>query len=113
MFSTSLVNSISSTLGVNKPVPENFKIYQNYPNPFNPSTSIEYELPHGGDVSLIIYNIAGKKVSTLIDNFQSAGKHSIVWDGKNMEGHDVSSGIYLYSLKFGNFHQVKKMIKLK
>ena len=113
MFSTSLANSITSALGVNKPVPENFKIFQNYPNPFNPSTSIAYDLPHAGNVKLFIYNISGKEISTLIDNFQSAGKHSIVWDGKNKEGQDVSSGIYLYSVKFGDFQQVKKMIKLK
>jgi len=113
MFSTSLGKSITSTLEANNQVPVNFKIYQNYPNPFNPSTLIEYELPSGGNVKLIIYSIIGKEVTSLVDNYQSAGKHSIAWNGKNKLGQDVSSGIYLYSVEFGNVQLVKKMIKLK
>jgi len=113
MFSTSLPNYVTSITQTNEQVPDNFKIYQNYPNPFNPSTSIEYELPKNGFVKLFIYNIKGEEINSLVDSFQSAGRHRVVWNGKNMMGQDVSSGIYMYSVKFGNNLEVKKMIKLK
>ncbi len=88
--------------------PSQFKLYQNYPNPFNPSTTIKYELPSSGDVSLIIYNVLGQKVKTLVDKFQSEGEHSVKFDGSNL-----TSGIYFYELKSKDNTEIKKLILLK
>ncbi len=113
MFLTSLSKNVSLVNEIGNQFPDDFKIYQNYPNPFNPTTTIKYQLPDAGNVKLIIYNITGEKVATLIDNFQQAGSHIVSWDGKNNYGQNVSSGVYLYSINFRNILQVKKMIKLK
>ena len=89
--------------------PEQFQVYQNYPNPFNPSTTIKYSLPAAAYVNLIIYNSVGKKVTTLVNQQQPAGYHSINFDASNL-----ASGIYFYKLKAGNnYSAIKKMILLK
>lgn len=85
----------------------------NYPNPFNPETSIVFSLKEQGHVELEIYNIKGQKVKSLIDRKLEAGKHSIVWDGKDSNNNKVSSGIYLYRMKNGKVTKSKKMILLK
>ena len=95
--------------------PEVF-LHQNYPNPFNPTTTINYSLKENSKVSLNIYNIKGQKVKQLVSNSafqQSAGQHSVVWNGKNDNGKSVSSGIYFYKLRAGDFQKVKKMILLR
>ena len=93
--------------------PTEFSLEQNYPNPFNPETTIRYDLAKGSEISLTIYNIAGEKVRTLVDNFQSAGSKSVVWDGRNDRGQIVSSGVYIYQLEAGEFVDIKKMIFMK
>jgi predicted outer membrane repeat protein len=92
--------------------PEIF-LHQNYPNPFNPSTTINYSLKENANVSLNIYNIKGQKVKQLVSEQLSAGQHSVVWNGKDNNGKSVSSGIYFYKLKAGDFQKVKKMILMK
>jgi len=92
--------------------PEVF-LHQNYPNPFNPTTTINYSLKENSKVSLNIYNIKGQKVKQLVRNQLSAGQHSVVWNGKDDNGKSVSSGIYFYKLKAGNFEKTKKMILMK
>ena len=89
-------------------VPENYLLEQNYPNPFNPSTVISYQLPKGEFVALKIYNQLGKEVSSLVNKNQNAGKYEVTFDGTNL-----SSGIYFYSIKAGNFSETKKMIMVK
>ncbi|HLG32297.1 MAG TPA: FlgD immunoglobulin-like domain containing protein, partial [Ignavibacteriaceae bacterium] len=91
---------------------------QNYPNPFNPATRIEYSLPVSSEVKLVVYNLLGQEVATLINEEQSAGSHSIQWNASDANGTRLSSGIYFYELKAAgtngnNFQQVKKMILLK
>ena len=88
-------------------------LYQNYPNPFNPETTISYQLPENSEVELAIYNLKGQKVKTLVNELLPAGQHSVVWDGKDDNGKSVSSGIYFYKLKTGNFEKTKKMILMK
>jgi len=92
------------------PTPKEFSVAQNYPNPFNPSTTIEYTLPHDVPVRLTIYNILGQKVRTLVDEHQLAGYKRIVWDSKDDQGCEVTSGIYFYQIKAGEFTQSKKMV---
>ena len=93
--------------------PAEFELNQNYPNPFNPSTKIEFALLHSGFVSLDLYDILGRKVRTLVSEYMSSGYKSVLWDGKNDDGKDVTSGIYFYRLTVGDFSEAKKMLLLK
>ena len=93
--------------------PANFSLSQNYPNPFNPETTIEYQLPHASHVKVVIYNLAGQLVRTLIDAQHAAGKFQTHWDGKDELGNQVASGVYLYELQAGNFQANQKMILMR
>ncbi len=90
-----------------------FKLSQNYPNPFNPETNIEYQLPKKGRVRMVIYNILGEEVVTLIDRVDGPGAYKVIWNGKNTYGQNVSNGIYIYKLETDYFQTVRKMIKLQ
>ena len=95
-------------------VPDDFELAQNYPNPFNPTTTIEFALPGDSQVVLNVYNIQGQLVATLVDGMTNAGYHSVVWDGRDMFGSAVSSGVYFYRISGENgWTNVKKMILLK
>lgn len=94
-------------------IPKSFELFQNYPNPFNPQTQIRYDLPVSGNVRLTIYNILGQKVKVLVDEIQDAGYKSVIWDGKDIDGRDVASGIYFYKIEAQNFEKTKKMVLLK
>jgi len=96
-----------------KELPSSFSLSQNHPNPFNPHTVIQYALPQGAHVNLVIYNVLGQKVKTLVNDFQTAGFQSVEWDGTNDNGSVTSSGIYFYKLVAGDFTQTKKMVMLK
>jgi len=86
----------------------------NYPNPFNPTTTISFSTAeYAENAELVIFNIEGQKIKTLIDRSISSGKHSIVWNGKDENGNQVSSGVYLYKLEAGDLQKVKKMVLLK
>ena len=89
------------------------RILGNYPNPFNPETTIFYNLEQASKVELIIYNIRGQKVRTLVNEPQGKGKHQIIWNGKDDKNQAVASGVYLYRMKNGKFSSSKKMILLK
>ncbi|GAF91824.1 unnamed protein product, partial [marine sediment metagenome] len=94
-------------------LPTSFALAQNYPNPFNPSTMIKYDLPETRNVTLVIYNALGEKVRTLVSGMQDAGYYSILWDSKNDSGIKIGSGMYIYSLRAGDYYSVKKMMLLK
>ena len=94
-------------------VPEVFTLHQNYPNPFNPTTLIKYDLPENSFVSIVIYDIMGRYIRSLMNVNQAAGYHSISWDAKNDIGEGVAAGMYIYTIQAGEFRQVKKMILLK
>ncbi len=91
----------------------NYKLYQNYPNPFNPSTNIQVSLKHDSFVKLNIYSIEGRHIRSLIGEELSKGNHNFVWDGKDDNGKNVSSGVYFYRLISGNFKETKKMVLLR
>jgi hypothetical protein len=92
----------------NKQIPGHFVLYQNYPNPFNPYTVISYQLPLTNNVQLIIYDILGREVKTLVNEKQNAGSYQIEFDGSN-----YPSGIYFYRIEAGNFVESKKMMLVK
>jgi titin len=94
-------------------LPTNFQIEQNYPNPFNPTTIIRYDLPKTVKVSLNIYNILGQEVHTLVNEKQPAGEKSVVWDGRDRLGREVSSGIYIYKIQAGNYVKCRKMVLIR
>ena len=83
-------------------IPQTYSLKQNYPNPFNPITTIDYDLPKTSNVILKIYNTLGQEVVTLVDRKQTPGEKSVVWDGLNNIGKQVSSGIYIYRLEVGD-----------
>ena len=94
-------------------VPIAFALMPNYPNPFNPSTTIEYRLPARTPVEIDIFNALGQKVRTLVDKSQPAGRHTVVWEGRDAGGDVVSTGIYFYRLRAGDRVEVRKMTLLK
>ena len=93
-------------------LPDEYTLSQNYPNPFNPSTTIEFDLPQRADVSLVVYNILGRRVATLVDAPLGAGHHTIVWDGRSDGDAELATGVYLYQLKAGRHAETRKMLLL-
>ncbi len=91
-------------------VPDKMMLVANYPNPFNPSTTISYGLNEDANVSIMIYNALGQEVTTLVNAQQTKGFHSVVWNGRDNSGNQVTSGIYFYRMITGNFVEVKKML---
>ncbi len=87
----------------------NFYLSRNYPNPFNPSTTIRYEIANDGQISLIVYDVMGRKVKTLTNGYASAGQYSVVWDGRDDSGMQVSSGVYFYVIKTPANIAIRKM----
>ena len=109
-----VVETNALSLDENLTIPTQFALHQNYPNPFNPSTQISFDVPEGSElVRLNIYNILGKKVSTLLNNVMSPGKHKIEWNAKDNEGNPVASGIYFYELSSSSFTARKKMLLIR
>lgn len=89
-------------------LPTEFSLKQNYPNPFNPNTNIQYDLPTDNLVSIKIFDVMGREITVLVNEFKTAGRYSVGFNGANL-----SSGIYYYKIEAGNFTQVKKMLMLK
>lgn len=90
------------------------ELMNNYPNPFNPITTISFSTSENtGNTELIIYNIKGQKVKILKNEKLDAGYHSVVWDGKDDNGKQVSSGVYFYKMKLDNYTSVRKMLLMK
>lgn len=94
-------------------LPKSIVLHQNHPNPFNPSTTIQFELPKSSNVSLAVYNLLGQKVATLVDDFLSGGRYSVVWNSRSDAGDQCSSGVYFYRLTHDVGTVSKKMVLLK
>lgn len=101
-------------------IPERFELEQNHPNPFNMETQIAYQLPVAGRVTLEVYNLLGQKQKTLVFEQKKAGFHTTKWDGKDLNGNAVTSGLYIYKIQVvpeneqsKSFQQVRKMLLLK
>jgi len=105
--------NLAYVISVGAQVPKEFSLSQNHPNPFNPATSIQYTLPIRSHVVLVVYNLLGQKVSTLVDEVKEAGIHQVTWNGKDNKGNTVTSGVYFYRIKADNFSEVKKMVLMK
>ncbi|NUM63620.1 MAG: T9SS type A sorting domain-containing protein [Ignavibacteriaceae bacterium] len=89
-------------------IPEDYVLYQSYPNPFNPSTTIKYSVPNDDNVSLKVFDILGREVELLVDEYKNAGTYSIEFNASRF-----ASGVYFYQLQSGRFIETKKMILLR
>jgi hypothetical protein len=94
-------------------IPMEFALHQNYPNPFNPLTTLRYDLSEQSLVNIIIYDMLGREVKTLVNTTQDAGFKSVSWNATNDYGKPVSAGVYLYQIQAGEFVQTNKMVLLK
>ena len=93
--------------------PLNFQLYQNYPNPFNSNTLIRYDVKQEIPVNIVIHNMLGQRVKTLVNSFQSAGSKTISWDATNEQNELIPAGLYFYKIKVDQQIQIKKMMLLK
>lgn len=104
-------NPTGNTIGIyniSTEIPSSYSLSQNYPNPFNPTTNIKFDIPKTSDVKLIIYDILGEEISTLVNENINAGSYQVDWNGGN-----YPSGVYFYRLSAGDFSETKKMLMIK
>ena len=93
--------------------PTGFSVSQNYPNPFNPATEFRFDLPRASRVKIEVFNILGQSVKTLVNEEMAAGSYVVDWDGNDEKGVHVSSGVYFYRMRAGDFSDIKKMVLLR
>ena len=106
-------SEVSTKVATNPVVVRDYQLDQNYPNPFNPSTRISFSLPQNAYVSLVVYNMLGQRVKTLMDQSLSMGVHQVQWDGTNDSGQTVTNGLYFYTLRSELGVQTCKMMFMK
>jgi FlgD Ig-like domain/FG-GAP repeat len=106
-------NSVSTPAGNAAEIPATYALHQNHPNPFNPTTTIQFDLPQAGAVTLKIYNSVGQLVRTLVSGDYEAGAHKVVWNARNDSGVQVASGVYLAVFKAGEVQQVRRVMLMK
>ncbi|UCD18027.1 MAG: T9SS type A sorting domain-containing protein [Candidatus Zixiibacteriota bacterium] len=94
-------------------LPSGFCLTQNHPNPFNPATTIDYSIPRRTHVEISVYNLLGQQINTLVDAIKPPGEHSIIWNGQDVAGNRIPSGVYFYRIRTSDFVQSKKMVLLK
>lgn len=107
-YATIKYSALTGIHGNNTTIPADFYLKQNYPNPFNPSTKIEFSLPAAGNVKLSVYDISGREIQNLVDNYLNAGTYSVDFNASKL-----STGTYFYRLTSGSFADIKKMILIK
>lgn len=88
--------------------PNKYYLFQNYPNPFNPTTTIAYAIPERGIVSLKVYDVLGREIETLVNDYKRSGQYEVNFDATHQ-----SSGVYFYTLQAGNYRDIKKMLLLR
>ena len=108
VFSEGVVVSVEEKIDNISQIPTNFILYQNYPNPFNPRTKINYSIPTRSNVTIRVYDVLGKEITTLVNEEKPSGNYEVEFDGNKL-----SSGVYFYQLKAGNYIETKKMILIK
>ena len=94
-------------------VPDEFSLKQNYPNPFNPVTTIVYDLADEVSVRISVYNMLGQLVGELVNEAQLSGRYNVQWNGLDISGVPVSSGVYIYRIEAGSYTDMKKMLLVK
>jgi len=94
-------------------LPDSYDLKQNYPNPFNPVTRIEYDIANSSVVQIIVFDVLGRIVKVLVDEQLAAGHHAVTWDGRDLSGLPVTSGLYLYRMQAGSSVMTNKMVFIK
>jgi len=110
IFSAQAITAVQAEVS---PLARTFSLAQNYPNPFNPSTSIQYVVPRTGSVKLVVFDISGRQVATLVEGTKAAGMYTAEWNGRSKDGIQAASGVYFYRLDAAGFAATKKMLMLK
>ena len=110
-----VVETVETAVGTSDQasVPQAFTLAQNAPNPFNSNTVIRFALPQPSQVELTIYNLLGQPVAVLVQGPRAAGTFSVRWDGRDQAGRAVTSGVYLYQLRAGEYTEVRKLLLLQ
>jgi flagellar hook assembly protein FlgD len=98
---------------VSPSIPREFTVSQNYPNPFNPSTKIDFFVAAKDNIKLVIYDLLGRQIRTLVDGIVAAGPQSVSWDGRDTQGTTVSSGVYFYCVEHRSQRLAKQMMLIK
>lgn len=104
----STTTNCKTTVQVSPKGSNKYKLAQNHPNPFNPTTTINYSIPNGGHVKLVVFNTLGEEIKTLVDRYQNPGEYESILNASNLQ-----SGVYLYQLQVNDFITVKKKLLLK
>ncbi len=99
---------LSNKAGINSTIPNEFKLYQNYPNPFNPVSTIKYDVPKDSRVKIVVYDLVGREIKTLVNEVKEAGRYNIQFNGSNL-----ASGIYFYKIQAGDYVMTKRMVLIK
>ena len=107
-FATIKYSQLKTNINLNESSDLGFRLLQNFPNPFNPSSEIEFEIPHEAYVTIKVFNLLGKEVMTLVNEFREAGIYTLKLNGNNLSG-----GIYIYSLQTPEIKIVKKFTLIK
>jgi hypothetical protein len=107
-FSTEVI-----TAGPDNPEPGRFTLSQNIPNPFNPVTTIVFNVPRRTNVNISVYDVTGRLVRVLLDKEVESGRMEIMWDGTDLRGRNVGSGVYLYRMTSEDFEKTNKMILMR
>jgi len=94
-------------------LPDGMRLEQNFPNPFNGETTIRFALPQSGKAELAVYSLTGQKVAKLITGVETVGEHIVHWNGRDQQGRELASGVYLYRLRMGNRLQTRKLALLQ
>jgi hypothetical protein len=105
--------SVTPAVASDAPADAEFRLEQNFPNPFNPTTRIPFELTQGGRVTLAVYDVAGRRVRSVLDRALPAGLHEAEWDGRDQNGRAVASGVYFYRMQSGAGSETRRMVLLK
>lgn len=105
--------TVHSVIAALQQQPQEFALQQNYPNPFNPSTNIRFSLREAGEVTLVVYNLRGEKIRTLLQGWRGQGSHETNWDGRDELGRMAASGTYIYELKTNERQVHRRMVLIK
>ncbi len=108
-YLNSLVGEYVNDIDIDAPLVSRFRVSQNYPNPFNPNTTLKFSVSEIGRLDITIYDITGRQVRQLFSRSCPAGMYEIDWNGKDSQGHDVSTGIYFCEFRFGDSQEIVKM----
>ncbi|HMK39339.1 MAG TPA: FlgD immunoglobulin-like domain containing protein [Bacteroidota bacterium] len=114
LWKVTLPAGLSTSAEPGRTIPNSPALMQNYPNPFNPSTRVDFSMPASGAATLIVYDLLGRQVRTLVSGVVGAGLHSVEWDGKDSRGMSAGSGVYFYRLSTAsNFTATRSMICIR